>query len=311
VISILQMCGNGWDEDEIFGESSKIWCANELFEHFKAKNETVHYLTEVKKAFISTHSFIDELEQYTFLRSKKIRDHQGNLITLYNRVFQSHQPFSKNAFYIRTYPPVDKLVGKILKLLPKKPNYENSKIRKLKDLIDKCIAAISTKNPKEAFEIAKQYFSDRIESDLTLSKPFSQNLSEMGDYHHWTTITFQPYLEKLVNLQDLNQLNTFMGFHLLDYQPSVRVKIKETLTWEYLLSVWGWKGEKMEQLNFLLDLVAWKLQNPCQRSHRLPMMISEEQGTGKSFFYEGILVMVFGAMYCNFHDNFGWLLVSF
>jgi hypothetical protein len=260
---------------------------------------------------VSTFSFIDDLSQWSFLRSKKIRDHNGHTITLFNRVFQGYRPFSKNDFFIRTYPSVEDLITKIKKLLPKKPNFEKEEDRKLKDAIDKCIKEISRENGTEqAFQIAKKYFK-KIDSDLVRAGPMFKTLAEMGYVHHWTCVTFQPYLDTIVDLQDLNQLNTFMGFHLLNYQPEVEVNIKDTHIWEYLYHVWGWKGEKMKQLDGLLDLVAWKLQNPNQRSHRIMMMISEEQGTGKTFFYEGILVMVFGAMYCNFHDSLDGYLCNF
>jgi len=128
--------------------------------------------------------------------------------------------------------------------------------------------------------------------------------------HDWSDITFLPFLGKCEKLQDMNKLNTFVGFALENYAPQQTINVKETLLWKYLYDVWGWKGTRTNQLKWILDFVAWKLQNPDQRSHRIMLLISEEQGTGKSFFYQ-LLHMVFSGLYCNFHVSLDGYLDNF
>ena len=180
---------------------------------------------------------------------------------------------------------------------PKKPKSKED--YDLQDAVKKCILKVeAAQNDKDAFHIAQ----DKFKSIKHEKKPTHTILADLHDdveLKRYSTLVFLPYIGQLTAYLGKSELNTFEGFPLDGCQPSP-VDVKTTLIWEYLESVWGWNGENTRQLDFLLDLVAFKLQFPRIRSERIMLLISEKQGTGKSFFFE-ILTMVFGPRYCNFH----------
>jgi hypothetical protein len=224
------------------------------------------------------------------------------------RAFKTQVPLTKNDFWIPVYPSLDSLRSQIEKLRKKaQASSDHALIVK----IDKGLAEIlELTNEKKAFEIVKKHLGDRFENDQVLSSKLMQEWRRGPNMHDWSDITFLPFLGKCEKLQYINKLNTFIGFPMENYVPKKYINIKDTLLWKYLFDVWGWKGQKLNQLNWMLDLVAWKLQNPDQRSHRIMLLISEEQGTGKSFFYQ-MLHMVFSGLYCNFHVSLDGYLDNF
>ena len=180
----------------------------------------------------------------------------------------------------------------------------------LQDSIKKCIPLVeAAKNDKDAFGIAQEKFGSLIKH---VKKPTHTILADLHDdveLKRYSNLVFLPYIGTLTAYVGKNELNTFDGFPL-DGCPTSKIDIKSTLIWEYLYSVWGWNGEQMKQLDFILDLVAFKLQYPRIRTERIMLLISEKQGTGKSFFFE-LLTMIFGERYCNFHESMDQYITRF
>ena len=86
------------------------------------------------------------------------------------------------------------------------------------------------------------------------------------------------------------------------YQATTKVDVTQTLVWRYLCVVFGWSEEYTSRVSELLDRVAWKLQNPAQRSRKINVLFAVAQGVGKSAFYR-FLMMLFSRELCCFHSS--------
>ena len=309
VVDYLANYGNNWEDHEIFGEDTRCLGYDTFLEMFDPKKKDAHLLAEVQAALKRTVSYVKELDQFTHLMEREVRDPSGNMTTLTHREFSKHAAFAGNdGFKVKIFPSKEELVKTLLRMVPKNP--KSKEAFDLEDSVKKCIVAVeAAKNDKVAFGLAQSQFGAKIKY---VKKPTHTILADLHDdveLKRYSTLVFLPYIGTLAAYIGKNELNTFDGFPL-DGCPPSQVDIKSTLIWEYLYSVWGWNGENMRQLEFLLDLVAFKLQYPAIRTERIMLLISEKQGTGKSFFFE-ILTMVFGARYCNFHDSLDKFITRF
>jgi len=86
------------------------------------------------------------------------------------------------------------------------------------------------------------------------------------------------------------------------YTPQKIINVEDTLTWKYLCNVFGWSEKYNDRVAELLDRVAWKLQNPAQRSNKIHVIYSATQGIGKSAFSK-FLRLIFGKSLCVFHSS--------
>jgi hypothetical protein len=297
-----------WDEREIFG-TEQPFGYDTFLEMFDPKTKKAHNILDVQRALKHTVAYVKELDQFTHLVEREVRDPNGNKTTLTHREFSKHAAFAGNdGFKVRIFPSKEELIKILRKMIPKNP--KSKEAFDLQDSVKKCIAKVeAAKNDKDAFDIAQEKFGSKIKH---VKKPTHTILADLHDgveLKRYSNLVFLPYIGTLNAYLGKNELNTFDGFPL-DGCPPSQIDVKSTLIWEYLVSVWGWNGSQTKQLDFLLDLIAFKLQYPRIRTERIILLISEKQGTGKSFFFE-LLTMIFGARYCNFHDSMDQYITRF
>jgi hypothetical protein len=110
---------------------------------------------------------------------------------------------------------------------------------------------------------------------------------------------------------DSEVYNKFGGYYLEEYAPTVKYKIEDTLLYRYFKVVFGWSEETITpRCDEIWNRIAFWLQFPRIRTHALYCIFSQEQGTGKSFFYE-VLKAVMGKNLTTFHLSLDTYITGF
>lgn len=197
------------------------------------------------------------------------------------------------------YFPSD-LKEKLEEKIPTKTPKDPEKLRLIANIQD-VLLKLPRLTAKKGYEYALKQLGDECPKPKTLK--MSKILSDLhldNRLRRYTELNFQPWCRQEEDPTGIDTLNTWNGFYLDQYEPTKKLRIKETRLWEYFKDVWGHGSTESSQFRYMLDLLAFFVQYPAIRTERLYLLVSEEQGTGKSIFFK-VLQMLFRG-YCNYHD---------
>jgi hypothetical protein len=219
--------------------------------------------------------------------------YKGKKIKNIRRVLSQHPPFKGTDDFevsIRpSYEDVIKVVHKMIKGL--KPKKDKKRIEQLEQLL-----TLEENFMETAQSTLKAAFPPPNRMDMSFILLRAQKQCKIKRYD---SLTFYPYTLTPPDL-DSNVLNTFCGFPMMHYTPSRTVDPNKTMIMQFLYEVYNHGNEDMKQLNFILDLMSWKLKYPHLRSEKIWCVISSKQGTGKStIFY--LWEFLVGKKLCLFH----------
>jgi len=205
--------GGDWDEEEIFGKPPHLGY-DAFLEMFNPKKKKVHSQSEVQRALKRTVAYVKELDQFTHLHEREVRDPSGNKTILTHREFSKHAAFAGNdRFKVRIFPSKEGLIAMLQKMVPKKPK---SKVDfDLEDSVNKCIAKVEeSKTDEEAFGIAQQKFGSQIKPVRKSTSNILGELQNDVELTRYSNLVFLPYIGKLTKYLGKHELNTFDGFPL-------------------------------------------------------------------------------------------------
>jgi hypothetical protein len=137
------------------------------------------------------------------------------------------------------------------------------------------------------FEIYKQakelLGEDCLAPASVLASKILKECHQRCKLKRYAEITFQPFAGKKDPTAN-HVLNTFKPFYLEEYTPSKTYDVKDTLIWKYLVDVYG-HGEDGLLVEYVLNMMSFLVQQPCQRSERIACLISNGEGTGTQCFF--------------------------
>ena len=269
--------------------------------------ENVYFLNEVVAFLQDCVVFIYANNQFSWVYRIVKRDRHGNKIEEIHRQISKEGPFTGNDnFRVTLHPTKKQLIKSLKKAIPQK--IETTALARMNTInaLLECLPDLT--NPVALERTRAILLDDTPEPQEKDVGSILKTLQMTCKLKRYTNITFRPYTG-LVDPTPSEILNTFSGFPLLSYIPSHSVDIESTMIYKYLFDVWGWANPNKLMLNFVLNMLAFFVQYPAQRSEKMWLLVSKRQGTGKSFFYR-IMQMLFQG-YCTFHDSLDTLLHRF
>ena len=295
-----------WTDQEVFGGPVKL-----LYNDYKQFTEDKSKLFKLESLidFLKrTVEYVFTIKKFTWCYQTVVKDRNDNIVILTHRMMSKEPPFSGNDdIAIKTFPPVAKLVKHLQKMIPKKVTNEETVM--LKKKLEKLVVNVTELDEKQAFEEAKKLGV----SPQPLVTRFSNIIAQLQldtQLTRYTEITFQPTTAKNKNPTiNLRTLNTFNGFTLNKYSPSKRVDVTTTQLWVYFREVFGHGLTSHVQFRYILNLLAFQLQCPHVRTGRIILIISKAEGTGKSFLFNVLAMLLKG--YTTFHDSLNTYLQRF
>jgi hypothetical protein len=296
-----------WCDVEIFGQ--KVTILYNEFKTFTLKNKDgtpqIFSLIEVEDFLTRCIQYISNIKKFTWKYSYTVNDSSGNKMIIETRDFSKEPPFSQSDdLEILVYPQIADMIKTLEKRIPKKIIRGNNQfVAEMESLIK----AIQDMTPKNAFEHINKT-GNKMEPQTTKFSNVVWDIQRVGHkIKRYVKLAFDPsFISKTINDETLN---TFSGWALDNYVANKKVEIKDTFIYEYFRDVWGWDDFENSQCQFLLNFIAWMLQNAAMRSHRIIILASKAEGTGKSSLFR-ILDMLFEG-YTSFHVNLGTYLQPF
>jgi len=274
-----------WDVHTLFPKTPYKYYSE--YTKFAVREGGVWEVAEVDRFIQDVFFYITSAKKFVFRNIQKHTDKQRNEFSLIETYLQDKAPFTGSD---TMYVDIAYCEDELMKLLDK--HYK-------KDAVGLAIK-------KERLT----HITSKVERIKTLTdtlKP-SQKLMLLGqlagEVHkkcyikRYQSITFVPYLYK--DPCDSGTFNIFSGFDLLSYTPTVCVDITKTYIWAWLWDCFAFKQQKVMDWN--LNFLAWKLQNPAIRSERILVLLSKEMGNGKSTYFH-LLKCIFSSAACAFWEN--------
>ena len=295
-----------YTDKELFGGAVKL-LYNE-YKHFTRDRTQMFKYSTLVDFLKRTVEYVFTIKKFTWCYQTSVKDRNGNVVLLTHRMMSKNPPFSGNDdIAIKTYPPVANLVKFLEKQKPKKVNSEETV--RLKKKIEALIPEVQELDDKQAYEKAKELGMDAPPKVVLFSAVIHQ-LQLDTELNRFTEITFQPTpAHKKPESSNPVILNTFNGFTLNQYSPHKIIDVEETQLWVYFREVFGYGSTSHVQFRYILNLVAWHLQFPHRRTGRIILLISKAEGTGKSFLFNIMSMLLDG--YTSFHDSLTTYLQRF
>ena len=296
---------NEWKEDDIFPRQKYKY----YNQYVAFCNRNIH-----RDEFCK---FLKDVVSYSFTDKKFIwkvhydtKDKRGNVYREEMLQLSKFPPFhGSDDFKLKVFPSLEELEKVLQKSVPKKIDPKRDADNMLRyQQITKLVGRIHTLTIKQAYELAKKLLpSDPIQR-IAASKLITL-CHEDHELKRYVKTVFRPFCG-LTDPTSTQVYNTFRPFHLLTYTPSRQIDIKKTHLWSYFRDVWGHGDEKSEVLAEFWKRIAFLLQFPQIRSHRIVCLRSEAQGTGKSKMFL-IISKIIGTALCRFHSSMGTLINPF
>lgn len=213
--------------------------------------------------------------------------------------FSQKMPFHGNAdFYVSIYPPRDTILG-LLK------DFESKDVA----LIAQAAAlAESVLDGLRLYNEAKKILGNKLNVEQMLISKLATEAQRQCLIPRYDKIIFRPYGGKIDTQAQPGEYNTFRGFPLETYVPTDRVPFEQTTVKEYLFEVIAGGHEK--QFTYVLNVLSMMLKHPERRSHRMYILKSLVQGSGKSSF-AGLLRALMSKRYVTFHHSLDRLFSEF
>ena len=306
IIHFLKLHGRNVNYNEIFPPKMK----NRVQVYYNQYNEV---LLKRPVSQLEIESYFSDMIVYIYSEQvfafKYFVDETDNYGNMYRRVMTKitkKQPFCGiDALDIQCLPSLDEMVALLTEMIKNKHNKKKSPA--LMSLISKIHEKKVTL--QEALDtytkiMAVPWVFKNVPTDKFI--PYMMRKRKLTEY---AEINFRPYAGGTCPLPK-TVLNTFDGYPLDDYVANKRIKIEDTLIYEYLCKVFGHSDRMNLRLSELLDRVAFKLQHPEIRTGRIHAISAEKQGIGKSCWFS-FLSMIFSSKYCVFHENIDTYLSNF
>ena len=286
-----------WDDKELFG--APVQLLYDDYKQFTEDKQKIFKVSHLIDFLKRTVEYVFTVKNFTWCYKKIVKDHNNNIVVLTCRQLSKDPPFSgHDDIAIKTYPPVVCLVAHLQKMIPKKVNSEETVL--LKKKLETLIVKITCLDEQQAYEAA-QKIGVEILPDVTRFSTILKKLQLDTELTRYTEISFEPTpAHKKPLIQDKTQLNTFDGFTLNRYSPSQIIDVTRTHLWEYFREVFGHGSTSHVQFRYILNLIAYQLQFPHIRTGRIILIISKAEGTGKSFLFNILSMLLQG--YTSFHD---------
>ena len=225
-------------------------------------------------------SYIFSVKQFTWRYTKTTKDRHGNTLTHEVLCLSKKPPWcDSDDFKVKLLPTRNEIIQALEGSIPEKVKPNTPAFHKVTQ-IQKLIASIEDgMSDKEAFTQANLLVGLRAEK-----KSMSWLLKRAHEdckLTRYTDVRFEPYCGT-EDTTAKNTLNTFGGFYLERYTPKKKVDIKKSYIWKYLRDCFC-NGVEGELFDHILNMFAFKIQFPAERSESLHCLVSEKEGTGKSF----------------------------
>ena len=244
--------------------------------------------------------YVFKVKQYVWASYTTVRDKHGKDIKNVVTNLSKFPPFTKSDdLRLKCFPKRAKLIEaldeKVSVRTKEKTEIElYSKIHEVLNTADKMPI-------EDLFEKTKMLLGHKCPgADYIKMSKLLANLHLSHELARYADIVFKPFAGKN-DYTDPMVLNTFSGFPFEWYTPTVKIDVKETQIWKFLVDVYG-MGEEGPLLAHVLNMIAHLVQKPHIRSERITAIISPGEGTGKSSFFH-ILQMILSPMYCKFHAS--------
>ena len=297
-----------WTDEEVFGEPAKLLYNDYTF--FTKDRKQIFKYSALVDYLKRTVEYVFTIKKFTWCYQTTVKDRNGSKVVLTHRTMSKDPPFSRNDdIAIKTYPPVATIVKFLEKQLPKKIDSEETVL--LEKKLNQLIVKITELDAEQAFLAAKELGFSPL-PQVTRFSVVLADLQLKTELNRYTEITFQPTSALVQNPCsgfDKHTLNTFNGFTLNKYSPSRTISVQNTKLWEYFREVFGYGSTSHVQFRFILNLLAFQLQFPAIRTGRITLIISKAEGTGKSFLFNILAMLLKG--YTSFHDSLATYLQRF
>jgi len=291
------MCGNGWDEDEIFGSEhvsgmeEKDVFFNDLQKFSVALNKSWD-IAEVKGALKSTFAYIWGKKAEMFVYKEQFLKTANFKQT--NICVTGLMPFSKTKSdkFVLVNPTKEGLLKMMRKRkrprLPKCPKADSASIilEEFKDLTAEYRSALVVYNKCQTLlklpvkDIQKkaiiEILGDVPPQRQLMSKIFEEYHLE-GRLRRYHSYKYTPYLTKDPVRKD--QLNCFTGFSLQHFRNR-DVDLRKTNLWKWFWVAWCDRREY--KLGWIFDYIAHKLQKANKKIKKLLVAYGTQTGTGKT-----------------------------
>ena len=295
-----------YTDKELFGGAVKL-LYNE-YKHFTRDKTQIFKYSTLVDFLKRTVEYVFTIKKFTWCYQTSVKDRNDNVVVLTHRMMSKTPPFSGNDdINIKTYPPVATLVQLLNKKIPKKVNSEETVL--LKKTIEALIPHLKELDEKQAYEKAAE-LGVAPPPNVTQFSVVIHKLQLDTELNRFTEITFQPTpAAKKPGGCNAVTLNTFNGFTLNHYYPHKSINVEDTQLWVYFREVFGHGSTSHVQFRYILNLLAWHLQFPHRRTGRIILIISKAEGTGKSFLFNILTMLLDG--YTSFHDSLTTYLQRF
>ena len=284
------------------------WVADDIFprKRYRYYNEYTQFLYKINderdiECFLKdVVGFIFSAKKFAWEYFVEREDNHGQHLQDVSTELSKNPPFFKTDDLCVTVYPTKKILVAALKKRVTKKTKDPEEI----ELYSKVNRLIKSSG-KDSVDLFFSKCRIVLEDDCPepTSKKMSSILNRLHSQHllkRYAGLCFRPYAGP--RQQGSRQmLNTFTGFHFERYVPGIKVDVRSTFTWKYLVDVYGW-GEEGPLFQYVLRLIAWFVQFPHLRTERIMAIISTAEGTGKSTFFH-LLACVLGNRYCIFHDS--------
>ena len=257
--------------------------------------QKTHLRADVKRLLKKMIVYIYDIKMFAYWLKRKELTKSGGEVFHEHLTVTKDIPFGGNDdFYVTCYPSLDVMMKEIMKLSAKlKPDNPNEMelLKKLTDARQNCQTEAQL---YDAIGADINLPLDNVSVGKTVKK-----LQMNHELKRYQTMEFKPYCGIKSSCHP-NTLGTFRPCYL-EFEKTSRVNVQHTRIWEYFRDVFAW-GKTDEMFHYILNVVSMQVQHPEIRSERLWQIVSEEEGTGKSFFYQ-ILCALLGTSKVAFHDS--------
>lgn len=296
MVRYLQKYGCDIEWDTIFPEQTFVYYGE--YEQFMYNTGLVWHRKIVEKYLGDTISFVKNVGKCVYRDTVLKQDKFGNTFRQVSTFIQDSEPFLKDGLVVNIQYSLKMLKEVLLKSIKKKPPSEESQLEfyLAKKKLVREVSSGDYTNHQNILKIRELLQLDNQE--IPMNKIYKELFSK-GYIKRYDNMKFLPYLFKNPCIRSC--YNTFQGFHLLSYQARVVRDWKKTAIYDFLWEVYACKTpEKMEGI---LNVFAWKIQNPFKRSEKLTALMSTEHGSGKTSLFK-LWCATIGEEFCAFYNNF-------